>query len=89
MFYWVIKRFQPDFCPLSQQWCRITDSLFTANEDMCELVAAKEEQNQTNIEILKRALEMEKEAGRLKRQLKTENNVSSSEERKQASERPR
>lgn len=56
---------------------------------MCELVAAKEEHNQTNIEILKRALEMEKEAGSRKRQLKTENNVSSNEEGKGASESPR
>lgn len=67
--------------------CRITGFLSTANEYMCEPVAAKEEQNQAKTEMLKRALEMEKGVEHGKGQLKTGNNVSSSQESKQAADR--
>ena len=70
-----------------RQWCRSADSLFIANENMRGDVLAREEQKQRDIETLQRAMEMEEEAGRLKRQLKKEHKVSSSEERKQAHEK--
>ena len=70
-----------------RQWWRSADSLFIANKNMRGDVLAREEQKQRDIETLQRAMEMEEEAGRLKRQLKKEHKVSSSEERKQAHEK--
>jgi hypothetical protein len=49
----------------------LTDSVYRINGTMRDRVIAKEEQNQKNIEILRRAIEMEKEAKELKKKVST------------------
>lgn len=49
-------------------WCRIADSMFIADTNLRNVVLQKEEEKQTNMEMLQRAIEMEEEAEKLRQQ---------------------
>jgi hypothetical protein len=50
------------------KWLRFTDSLYLASTKMREVVIAREEENQRQLEMLQRALQLEDEAKKLKQQ---------------------